>query len=139
MKLSEAKFRVLFNETFVKLLDLEKEQIAWMAREAANMMTTDKWESNTLAHMMNEQMDCWQHDMLLRNGQQIVLEGVPYPVNFLILWTPQYPETLPQPGSPGTKYMDFPKDFLPYLEVDRKKLGVFKEGEGVKYGRTSNG
>lgn len=132
MKLSETRFRVLFSEKFVQLLELEKEQIAWMAREAANMMTTDKWDSNALAHMMNEEMDCWQHDMLLRSGEQIVIEGVPYPKDHLILWTPQHPDTLPQPGS--AKYMDFPQDFLPYLERDRKELGVFKVGEGVSYG-----
>jgi len=58
MKLSETKFRVLFNEHLLKLLDLEKEQIAWIAREAANLMTTDKWESNIEAHMMDEELDC---------------------------------------------------------------------------------
>jgi len=135
MKLSETKFRVLFNEYLLKLLALEKEQIAWIAREAANMMTTDKWESNIEAHMMDEELDCWQHDVITRDGETIVLEGVPYPKDFLILWTPYYPDTLPEPGSPDTKYMDFPTDFAHLLEKDRKELGVFKLGEGFDYER----
>lgn len=134
MTLSETNFRVLFNEAFVKLLDVDQEQIAWMAREASKMLTDDKWDTNIVAHMMSEELDCWQHDMLLRSGQKIVIEGVPYPKGFMILWTPQYEATLPKPGSPTTKYMDYPKDFLPYLHKDRKELGVFKEGEGVTYG-----
>jgi len=134
MKLSETKFRVLFNSSFVKLLDLEAEQIAWMVREAANMMTTDKWHDNTTSHLMGEDMDCWQHDMVLRSGDVITLEGVPYPIGSLILWTPNYAElTLPKPGSPETTYMNYPDDFLEYLGKDRKELGVFKEGEGVSY------
>jgi ribosomal protein S11 len=134
MKLAETKFRVLFNNAFVKLLDLEAEQIAWMVREAAKMMTTDKWDSNTTAHLMGEDMDCWQHDMVMRSGQVIVLEAVPYPIGSLILWTPDYSdETMPQPGSPETTYMNYPDDFLDHLGKDRKELGVFKVEDGVGY------
>lgn len=135
MKLSETKFRVLFNEHLLKLLDIEKEQIAWIVGEAANMMTTDKWDSNIEAHMMSEELDCWKHSVATREGEKIVLEGVPYPKDFLIVWTPQYPDTLPQPGSPDTKYLDFPTDFADLLNKDRRELGVFKVGEGVNYER----
>lgn len=139
MKLSETKFRVLFNDHLLNLLNLEEEQIAWLAREAANLMTTDKWESNIEAHLMDEELDCWQHDMITRDGRTIVLEGVPYPKDFLILWTPQHFETLPHAGSPDTKYLNFPDDFAHLLDKDRKELGVFKLGEGVDYDRTPNG
>jgi len=33
-----------------------------------------------------------------------------------------YPDTLSEPGSPDTKYMDFPIDFAHLLEKDRKEL-----------------
>jgi len=135
MKLSETKFRVMFNEHLLNLLELKKEQIAWIAREAANMMTTDKWESNVEAQLMDEELDCWKHDIVTRDGGTILLEGVPYPKGFLVLWTPDHFQTLPQPGNPETKYMDFPDDFVDLLDKDRKELGVFRLGEGVDYGR----
>ena len=131
MKLADTKFKVMFNEHFKKLFDIENDQIAWLVRETAKMMTTDKWDSNVNAQLMDEELDCWQHDALLPNGKTVTIEGVPYPKDCLILWVPQYYETLPQPERPETTQLEYPKDFEPYLNVDRKNLGIFKIGEEV--------
>lgn len=134
MRLDETKFRVLYNDEFISLLQIDIEQIAWMVRESARLMTTDKWATNTVAYRTGEDLDCWQHDLMLRSGQQIVIEGVPYPDQCLMLWTPQYPRTMPRSGYNNTHSLNYPEDFVQWLDKDRKQLGVFKEGEGFSYG-----
>jgi hypothetical protein len=126
MKLSETNFQVVFNKKFIEILDIEKEQIAWLVREAADLMSVDSWELNEIAYSSNEDLDCWQQNVILKDGSNIVLEGVPYPKDFLMLWTPNHPETLPKLNDPNTTYMNFPSDFNDLLIKDRIDLKVFK-------------
>lgn len=134
MKLSETTFKVSFNEKFMRILDIDMDQIGWMVVQAANLMTVDKWEINEAAFNRDEELDCWQHDILLPNGELIVAEAIPYPKSHLALWTPQFAEeTVPDSRDPATKTFQYPTDFTKYLDKNPEYLGVFKIKENVIY------
>lgn len=128
MKLNEVKFKVLFNKTFTELLDVDPMQITWMARTAANFLNTNCWDNNVAHLRRDEDMDCWVHDMLLRPDHKkvIKLEAVPYPIRYLSLWMPDYPETLPELGHPETVEMLYPDHFEEWLHLSNEELKVFK-------------
>lgn len=126
MKLSATNFQVVFNNKFLEILDIEKDQIAWIAREAADFMNVDSWDLNESAYLLDENLDCWQQNAILKDGSNIVLEAVPYPKNFLMLWTPNHPSTLPNLNDPNTNHLNFPNDFSDSLTKDRLELKVLK-------------